>query len=98
AQVRSGKYTSMFLAGFSGDNGDPDNFFGSLYNAKFMPSSDTAHYNNPDVMKMIDEAAATVDHAKRVQLYAAIQKQIMEDAPWVYVNSTLQVRAIRKSV
>ncbi|HMH20092.1 MAG TPA: hypothetical protein VK572_18285, partial [Burkholderiales bacterium] len=26
------------------------------------------------------------------------QKIVMEDAPWIFVNSTLQIRAIRKEV
>ena len=34
AQVRSGKYQGMFLSGFSGDNGDPDNFMDSLFNSE----------------------------------------------------------------
>jgi peptide/nickel transport system substrate-binding protein len=31
-------------------------------------------------------------------MYQTIQRQILDDAPWVFVNSVLQVRAIRKEV
>ena len=41
AQVRSGKYPGMFMSGFSGDNGDPDNFLYSLFYSKQMPVGDT---------------------------------------------------------
>ena len=44
------------------------------------------------------EAARVTDHDKRVALYKTIQRQIMDDAPWVFVNSVLQVRAARKEV
>ncbi len=63
-----------------------------------MPVNDTSHYKNPEVDAMMKQAAATVDHDKRVALYKQIQAQILEDAPWVFVNSTLQVRATRKNV
>ena len=98
AEVRSGKYPGMFLTGWSGDNGDPDNFVGALFNSKGMPVSDTAHYKNPEVDKMMDEAASVSDPEKRLAMYKTIQRQIMDDAPWVFVNSTLLVRAIRKEV
>ena len=44
------------------------------------------------------EAARDANHDKRVALYKTIQRQIMDDAPWVFVNSVLQVRAARKEV
>jgi peptide/nickel transport system substrate-binding protein len=96
--VRSGKYPGLFLSGFSGDNGDPDNFMDSLFNAKRMPVGDTSHYKNDEVLKLMEEAARVPDHDKRVALYTTIQRQIMDDAPWVFVNSVLQVRAARKEV
>jgi peptide/nickel transport system substrate-binding protein len=96
--VRSGKYPGMFISGFSGDNGDPDNFLSSLFDSRQMPVGDTSHYKNADVEKLMDEAARSSDHEKRVALYKTIQRQIMDDAPWVFVNSVLQVRAARKEV
>ena len=53
ATVRSGKYQGMFLSGFSGDNGDPDNFMSSLFNSSQMPVGDTSHYKNPAVDKLM---------------------------------------------
>ena len=41
---------------------------------------------------------ASLTSDKRVAMYKAIQKQILDDAPWVFINSVLQVRAIRKTV
>lgn len=98
ATVRSGNYHGLFVTGWSGDNGDPDNFVGELWGSYGMPVNDTSHYKNPEVDKLMQQAAAEVDHAKRIALYARIQKMILDDAPWIFVNSTLQVRAARKNV
>ena len=51
AQTRSGKYEGMFLTGFSGDNGDPDNFLNALFNSSQIPVGDTSHYKNPEMDK-----------------------------------------------
>jgi peptide/nickel transport system substrate-binding protein len=63
-----------------------------------MPVGDTEHYKNPEVDKLMDQAAREPDHDKRVAMYKTLQHQILEDAPWVFVNSVLQVRAARKEV
>lgn len=96
--VRSGKYPGMFLVGWSGDNGDPDNFVVPLFGSVSMPVGDTAHYKNPVVDAEMKAAVREIDHAKRVQMYKKIQAQIRDDAPWIFVNSTMLVRAIRKNV
>ena len=56
-------------------------------------SATPSHYKNPEVDKLMDQAAREADHDKRVALYKTLQRQIMDDAPWVFVNSVLQVRA-----
>ena len=96
--VRSGKYEGLRMGGWTGDNGDPDNFAGALFNSKEIPINNAAHYHNPEVDKLLGEAAREVSHDKRIQLYADIQKRIHDDAPWIFINSVLQVRAVRKEV
>ena len=98
ATIRSGKYQGMFMVGWTGDNGDPDNFVGELFNSKNIPVGNNAHYRNPEVDKLLDQAVQESDPKKRVGEYAQIQKMILDDAPWIFVNSVLQVRAIRKNV
>jgi hypothetical protein len=57
----------MFLTGFSGDNGDPDNFL-----IGYSTQADTCRrrpsHQNPEVEKLMDEAARVPDMAKRVAL------------------------------
>ena len=96
--VRSGKYDGLRMGGWTGDNGDPDNFAGALFASKEIPIGNTSHYRNADVDRLLAEAARTVDHDKRVALYNDIQRRIVDDAPWIFINSVLQVRAVRKEV
>ncbi|MBV8911417.1 MAG: ABC transporter substrate-binding protein, partial [Acetobacteraceae bacterium] len=89
--VRSGKYPGLRMGGWTGDNGDPDNFAGALFGSKEIPINNTSHYSNPDVDKMLADAAREVDHDKRIQLYSKIQRQIVDDAPWIFINYTQQI-------
>jgi peptide/nickel transport system substrate-binding protein len=57
-----------------------------------------ARFRNPDLDNVLQQARRESDHAKRVELYQQAQKMIVEGAPWIMVNSTLQVRAARKEV
>ncbi|MBE7178977.1 MAG: ABC transporter substrate-binding protein, partial [Mucilaginibacter polytrichastri] len=97
-QVRSGKYTGLMMEGWTGDNGDPDNFLGELWSYKNFPVADWARYNNPELEALLSKALVEADPAKRTPIYQQAQKLIVDDAPWIFVNSTLQIRAIRKNV
>ena len=61
-------------------------------------SSTSARFSNEAVGKLMEEAARVPDPDKRLAMYKTMQRQIMDDAPWVFVNSVLQVRAARKEV
>jgi peptide/nickel transport system substrate-binding protein len=97
-KVRSGEYHGMALGGWSGDNGDPDNFLYELFSSYTIPVGNTAAYRNDELDKILVEARQTVDQQERVDLYTKAQQIIMEDAPWIFVNHTKQIRATRKEV
>jgi len=96
--TRSGNYTGMFITGWSGDNGDPDNFVAPLWASYSMPVGDTSHFKDPAIDAEMKAAVLEVNHDKRMADYKKIQAQILDGAPWVFVNSTLLVRATRKNV
>ena len=95
--VRSGKYQSLFMIGWTGDNGDPDNFVCELYSSR-NPVDDVTRFHNPDVDRLCVEGLAETDHAKRVAIYQQVQKLVWQGAPWLFINSVEQVRAIRPDV
>ncbi len=95
--VRSGKYKNLFMVGWTGDNGDPDNIVCELYSSR-NPVDDTTRFHDPQVDKLCVQGLAESDHAKRVAIYQQVQKLVWQGAPWLFVNSVEQVRAIRNNV
>ncbi len=60
----------MCLLGWTGDNGDPDNFLNVLLNsATATPQNalNVAYYKNPEVDKLLEKAQTTVDENERAR-------------------------------
>ena len=57
-----------------------------------------AKYQVPEVDKMLEEAAATNDLAKRAELYAQIQQRVLKDAVVVPLVDTVVHNAKRAEV
>lgn len=96
----AGKHQMCFL-GWTGDNGDPDNFLNVLYNpdnAAIGTASNRAFYNNEEVQDLLDKAVRTYDEKERAEYYKKVQKIIHEDAPWVYIAHARQNVALRSNV
>lgn len=75
----------MALMGWTGDNGDPDNFLNVLLsgdNAK-PPASNIAFYDNVKVTQILRDAQKVTVQKKRADLYREAQKLIHQDAPWI---------------
>src|SRR5260370_3509477 len=93
AEVRSGKYDKgMFLGGWSGDNGDPDNFLYPLFASPSMPVGDTSHYKSAEADKLMLDGRQTAAPAKPIEIYKKAQAVILENAPWISRNSGLHTR------
>ncbi len=77
---------TMCLLGWTGDNGDADNFLNVLLNsASATPTeaSNVAYYKNPEVDKLLLKAQTTVNESARKDAYYKAQEIMHEDAPWV---------------
>ncbi|PPA70637.1 ABC transporter substrate-binding protein [Jeotgalibacillus proteolyticus] len=72
-----------FLLGWTGDNGDADNFLYVLLDQDNIGSNNYTYYENQDLHDLLIEARSEVDEDKRNQLYMEAQEIIHEDAPWV---------------
>jgi peptide/nickel transport system substrate-binding protein len=74
------------LLGWTGDNGDPDNFLNVLLNsATATPKNalNVAYYKNPKVDKLLEKGQTTVVESEREKAYYQAQEIMHEDAPWV---------------
>nr|WP_241154414.1 ABC transporter substrate-binding protein [Staphylospora marina] len=91
---------AMALLGWSGDNGDPDNFLYVLLdkdNAKAPDAGNIAFYKSDAVHDLLIKAQQTSDVKERTQLYEKAQEIIKQDAPWVpLVHSVVPYAASKK--
>jgi len=98
--TQAGKHNMCFL-GWTGDNGDSDNFMNVLYGANSSSigtAGDVAFYNNEKVQDLLTKALRTYDVKKRAQYYRKAQEIIHEDAPWVYLAHANQNVVFRSNV
>lgn len=72
-----------FLLGWTGDNGDADNFLYVLLDQDNIGSNNYTYYENQELHDIFIEAQTEVDEDVRNELYMQAQEIIHEDAPWV---------------
>jgi peptide/nickel transport system substrate-binding protein len=78
-----------FMLGWTGDNGDPDNFLYTLLDKDSIGSNNYSYYSNDQLHEILIKAQTESDQAKRNELYKQAQEIIHDDAPWVpLVHST----------
>ncbi|MBP2242714.1 peptide/nickel transport system substrate-binding protein [Cytobacillus eiseniae] len=72
-----------FLLGWTGDNGDADNFLYVLLDEDAIGSNNYTYYKNDEVHDLLLKAQASPDQAEREELYKQAQVIIKDDAPWI---------------
>jgi peptide/nickel transport system substrate-binding protein len=75
--------TEIFQYQYGG--ADPDALRLVLHPAEWPPRRNGAFYKNERVDKLLEDGAATVDQAKRAEIYKEVQRLVMDDAPWLFV-------------
>lgn len=70
------------ILGWTGDNGDPDNFLGVLLGCAGVGSNNRAQWCNKEFEALIQKAKVTSDQAERVKLYEEAQVIFKREAPW----------------
>ena len=98
AGARSNSFNRMSLAGWTGDNGDPDDMISPLFNGNAFLTGNFSHYSNPTVNQLFAKALETSVPSQRAAMYKQIQRQIMHDAPAIFLNYTDLMRATTTNV
>lgn len=91
----------MMIIGWTGDNGDPDNFLYALLdkdNAVKGTAQNYAFYKSNAVHDLLIKAQRTSNQAERTKLYQQAQVIIKRDAPWAPFVHAGRVAAYRKDV
>jgi len=73
--------------GWTGDNGDADNFMNLLSDQN--RSMNVSGYNNPEYKALIDKAAATPNGPERNALYAQMEEIVARDAVWLPISHSI---------
>ncbi|MBN1860695.1 MAG: ABC transporter substrate-binding protein [Candidatus Thermoplasmatota archaeon] len=100
AKTQAGEHP-MCLLGWTGDNGDPDNFMNVLYGENqctLGTAGNVAFYNNTEVQDLLSAALQTYDTDARADYYEEAQEIIHEDAPFVYLAHANQNLVFTKNV
>lgn len=77
------------IYGWSGDNGDPDNFLSPLLSCGTIGSSNYARWCNADYDALLNKAISLNDKDQRVALYEQAQEIFKEQAPWVVIAHSI---------
>ncbi len=70
------------------DYPDPSNFLDVLLNGDRISeqnSPNRAFYDNPEVSRLLRQAAGMTDLPARLKLYQRIEAMVVDDAPWIFV-------------
>ena len=76
-------------------------YYHRRFHSDSIPGGNLLHYNNPEMDKLIDASAATVDIKKRAELYDRIQGILLEELPVISIvcqTSTIAVNQRIKGV
>ncbi len=88
------------MLGWTGDNGDPDNFLWVLLSAPAaeLPAGNIALWKDANFTDLIKRAKETTDQAERTRLYEEAQVVFHEEAPWVPIAHSVVTVPAKDSV
>ena len=87
------------LLGWTGDNGDPDNFLSVLLGCDAVKGgSNYARWCHKPYEDLIQKAKITADQTERAKLYQQAQAIFKEQAPWVTIGHSVVYQPVRKEV
>ncbi|MDP8163180.1 ABC transporter substrate-binding protein [Pasteurella skyensis] len=87
------------LMGWTGDNGDPDNFLNTLLSCSAKEKgSNYAKFCNKEFDDLVVSAVQNTDPAKRTELYKKAQQVVKDQAPWLTIAHSTTYFPVRKEV
>jgi dipeptide transport system substrate-binding protein len=90
----------MGMLGWTGDNGDPDNFMYTLLGCASAQSngSNVAKFCYQPYEELVVKAKNVPKQAERDALYKKAQVVFKEQAPWFTIAHAVQLKPVRKEV
>ncbi|KZN14355.1 ABC transporter substrate-binding protein [Marinomonas sp. TW1] len=94
---KKGEHDTVLL-GWTGDNGDPDNFLYVLLGCDGVGGSNRAQWCNEEFNDLLLAAKQTSDKAERTKDYEQAQVVFKREAPWITVAHSVVYEPISKDV
>lgn len=87
---REGKLAGLYMLGWGGDNGDPDNFTGYFFGGGAEPIRREGWYQNAELAELLYTALVTPDQAAREEMYKQAEQIMHDDVTriWLGHNNT----------
>ena len=96
-RAKNGEHDTM-IYGWTGDNGDPDNWLGVLYSCAAVKGSNYAKWCDPAYDKLIRQAKLSSDRDERVKLYQQAQAILKQQVPITPIANSTVFQPMRKEV
>jgi len=95
---KGGEQQSMMF-GWSGDNGDPDNFFIPLLGCEAVKGGgNVSRWCNKAFEDLVQKAKTATKQAERAKYYEKAQEIVKEEAPWIPIAHSVRFTPVRKEV
>lgn len=93
-----------FLVGWTGDNGDPDNWLGTLLSCQAVAGNNYSRWCNQEFDQLVAEGRTITDKTQREEKYKQAQVIFKKELPWttmahsvVYVFTTPNIKGFEIS-
>ncbi|NIG16031.1 dipeptide ABC transporter periplasmic-binding protein DppA [Pantoea sp. Cy-640] len=97
-RAKAGEHQTVMM-GWTGDNGDPDNFFATLFScAAAKDGSNYSRWCYKPFEDLIQPARAEADHNKRIELYKQAQVVMHDQAPALIIAHSTVYEPVSKKV
>ena len=94
---REGEHQTVLL-GWTGDNGDPDNFMYVLLSCDAAEGANRARWCHKPFDDLLRQAKQVADVGERTRLYEQAQVVFKEQAPWVTIAHSIVFKPMLKNV
>jgi len=87
----------LFQLGWTGDNGDPDNFLAVLFDGLASPAIRT-QWKNEEYHRLISAGKQTIDQEKRAEIYRQALQVFHDEVPAICVAHSTVIWPMRNNV